>query len=72
MAYLDRLRRAGHGSIADTVQAEHFFYEHQKPAALDVLEFWLVTHDKESLGPELMDLRAELMRDTRHPKFVDD
>jgi hypothetical protein len=69
--FMERLTAAGHQDIAETLRTQRAFFEAQKPTALAVVENWLVTEDVDSVGPEMMNLRTELMRDTRHPPFDD-
>jgi hypothetical protein len=69
--FMERLSAAGHQDIVETLRNHRAFFEVQKPTALAVIENWLVTDDVDSVGPEMMNLRTELMRDTKTPPFDD-
>jgi hypothetical protein len=69
--FMERLSKAGHSSVAETLRTKGKINQDQKAAALAVMENWLVSEDVDSLGTEIMDLRTELMRDTKTPPFDD-
>jgi hypothetical protein len=66
---MERLFKAGHSSIAETLRTKGTIKQDQKAAVLGVIESWLVNEDVDSLGTGMMDLRTELLRDTMTPPF---
>jgi hypothetical protein len=70
-ALLGRLRSVPGGSVvAGELRGSHAVAEiKNKQLLLDEMEAWLLATSVDTLGPELIELRDELMRDLKIPPF---
>src|SRR5579864_6811683 len=60
---VSRLRRAGHGDVADQLLAKRSFPPDKKRAVHQLIDGWLVETNVDEIGPEMMRLREELEAD---------